>query len=247
VPDYICSMEYKRPVLNEIKARLSSPKGFIQVITGPRQVGKTTLVKQLFASTKWVGIYHVAEGSMHDGAWVVSVFNEAVLRQRQNKRPVVLALDEIQKVPNWSAVIKRLYDKHMFSSPQPIRLVLLGSSQWLMQRGLSESLAGRFEQWNIPHWTFNELSDAFSISRDEYAYFGGYPGAMEMRHDEARWRSYVRSSLIETVITEDVLLMERIEKPAVLRKVFELGSSYSGQIFSNNGGEVRRKTIVVAQ
>jgi predicted AAA+ superfamily ATPase len=226
-------MEYQRPVLKELKARLAAQECLIQVITGPRQVGKTTMVKQLFQSNKWVGIYHVVEGNQQqDAGWVASVFHEAVLRQKVSKRPVVLALDEIQKVPNWSSVVKRLYDEHKFTEAQPIRLVLLGSSNWLMQRGLSESLAGRFEQWNIPHWSYQELKDAFGLSPEEYVYFGGYPGAMTMRSDEKRWKSYITHSLVETVITKDVLLMERIEKPAVLRKVFELGSSYSGQILS---------------
>jgi len=102
-----------------------------------------------------------------------------------------------------------------------------------MQRGLSESLAGRFEHWEIPHWTYLEMHQAFSISPEEYLYFGAYPGAIILKKEENRWRNYVQQSLIETVTTKDVLLMERIEKPAVLRRVFELGSTYSGKILSN--------------
>jgi len=160
------------------------------------------------------------------------VFNDAVIRQRRAHQPVILAIDEIQKIPNWSETIKRLYDQQKFSGETSVQLNLLGSSHWLMQRGLSESLAGRFEQWDIGHWTFTELQQCFDISPEEYVYFGAYPGAMEMRKEESRWKAYVLNSLIESVITKDVLLLERIEKPAVLRKVFELGSLYSGQILS---------------
>ena len=226
-------MEYIRPVYSEIKERLSDSRGLIQVITGPRQVGKTTLVKQLFSSNKWRGIYHIAEntGKYHSG-WIESVFREAELLQQETKRQVILAIDEIQKIPNWSETIKGLYDRQKFESAKPVQLILLGSSHWLMQRGLSESLNGRFEQWEIPHWSYLEMQKAFSISPEEYAYFGAYPGAIVLKKDESRWRSYVQQSLIETVITKDVLLMERIEKPAVLRRVFELGSAYSGQILS---------------
>lgn len=208
-------------------------KGLIQVITGPRQVGKTTLVKQLFQSAQWTGIYHVVEGSVaYDSGWIEALFNDAVIRQRRAHQPVILAIDEIQKIPNWSETIKRLYDQQKFRGETSVQLILLGSSHWLMQRGLSESLAGRFEQWDIGHWTFTELQQCFDISPEEYVYFGAYPGAMEMRKEESRWKAYVLNSLIEPVITKDVLLLERIEKPAVLRKVFELGSLYSGQILS---------------
>lgn len=226
-------MEYRRPVYEKIKQRLDDPKGLIQVITGPRQVGKTTLVQQLFRSTKWTGIYHVVDGlNQSNASWIEGVFNKAIIKQRESKRPVILAIDEIQKIANWSETIKRLYDQQKFDKGPRVQLILLGSSDWLMQRGLSESLAGRFEQWNIPHWTYNEMRAAFEISPEEYAYFGAYPGAIDMREDEKRWKSYVHDALIETVITKDVLLMERIEKPAVLRRVFELGASYSGQILS---------------
>jgi uncharacterized protein len=226
-------MSYNRPVLEEIKSRIDHSKGLIQVITGPRQVGKTTLVKQLFQSAQWTGIYHVVEGSVaYDSGWIEAVFNDAVIRQGRAHQPVILAIDEIQKIPNWSETIKRLYDQQKFSGETTVQLILLGSSHWLMQRGLSESLAGRFEQWDIGHWTFNELQQCFGISPEEYVYFGAYPGAMDLRNEESRWKTYVLLSLIEPVITKDVLLLERIEKPAVLRRVFELGSSYSGQILS---------------
>ncbi len=226
-------MSYSRPVLEEIKSRIDHSKGLIQVITGPRQVGKTTLVKQLFQSAQWTGIYHVVEGSVaYDSGWIEALFNDAVIRQRRAHQPVILAIDEIQKIPNWSETIKRLYDQQKFRGETSVQLILLGSSHWLMQRGLSESLAGRFEQWDIGHWTFTELQQCFDISPEEYVYFGAYPGAMEMRKEESRWKAYVLNSLIEPVITKDVLLLERIEKPAVLRKVFELGSLYSGQILS---------------
>lgn len=226
-------MSYSRPVLEEIKSRIDHSKGLIQLITGPRQVGKTTLVKQLFQSAQWTGIYHVVEGSVaYDSGWIEALFNDAVIRQRRAHQPVILAIDEIQKIPNWSETIKRLYDQQKFRGETSVQLILLGSSHWLMQRGLSESLAGRFEQWDIGHWTFTELQQCFDISPEEYVYFGAYPGAMEMRKEESRWKAYVLNSLIESVITKDVLLLERIEKPAVLRKVFELGSLYSGQILS---------------
>jgi hypothetical protein len=225
-------MDYKRPIYSSLHQRLKERNSLIQVISGPRQVGKTTLVQQLFQSDEWIGLYYTADGISNSMEWIESLFNGAAIKEKQSNKPVVLAIDEIQKINNWSETIKRLYDQQKFDGKSHVKIILLGSSNWLIQKGLSESLAGRFEQWNINHWTYSELKDAFQITPEEYAYFGAYPGAIAMRNDETRWKNYVLSSLIETVVTKDVLMMHRIDKPAVLRRVFELGSSYSGQILS---------------
>jgi predicted AAA+ superfamily ATPase len=225
-------MEFKRPVFQALMQRFLSGTDLIQVISGPRQIGKTTLVKQLFEMQHWKGMYAIADGIQNDIGWIESQYNAAVVLQKQLDVPVILAIDEIQKIPNWSETVKRLYDQQRFNGEVKIHWVLLGSSHWLMQKGLSESLAGRFEQWNLTHWTYTELSEAFGISPEQYVYFGAYPGAIPMIDDEARWKSYVRQSLIETVINKDVLLMHTIEKPALLSRLFELGTLYSGQILS---------------
>ena len=227
-------MEYKRPVFYDLYRRLKEETTFIQVISGPRQVGKTTLVQQLFQEPIWNGIYAIADGIQDDTSWIETQYNRAVLLQKTSEVPVILALDEIQKIPNWSETVKKLHDQQRFTQDANIRWIILGSSHWLLQKGLSESLAGRFEQWNISHWRFEELQAAFGLSPEEYVFFGAYPGAMPMRTDEIRWKSYIRQSLIETVITKDVLLMHTIEKPALLRRLFELGTMYSGQILSFN-------------
>ena len=225
-------MDFKRPVFHDLMQRFLAKTELIQVISGPRQVGKTTLVKQLFQQPHWKGIYAIADGIQNDAAWIENQFNAAALVQKQQALPVILAIDEIQKIPNWSETIKWIFDTQRFGDAPKIQCILLGSSNWLMQKGLSESLAGRFEQWNLNHWTFNELQSAFGITPEQYVYFGAYPGAMSMITDEPRWTSYIKQSLIETVINKDILLMRNIEKPAILRRLFELGSMYSGQILS---------------
>ena len=182
-------MEFKRPVFQALTQRFLSGTDLIQVISGPRQIGKTTLVKQLFELPHWKGLYAIADGIQNDIAWIESQYNAAVIMQKQLDLPVILAIDEIQKIPNWSETVKRLYDQQRFNGKVNIHWVLLGSSHWLMQKGLSESLAGRFEQWNLTHWTFTELSEAFGISPERYVYFGAYPGAMPLIDDEARWKS----------------------------------------------------------
>jgi hypothetical protein len=137
----------------------------------------------------------------------------------------------VQKIPAWSETVKRLWDEDTHAGRE-LRVVLLGSAPLLMRQGLTESLAGRFEVLHVPHWSFTEMRSAFGFSLDQYLYFGGYPGAATLIGDPARWRRYLLDALIETTISRDVLLMTRVDKPALLRRLFELGCRYSGQVLS---------------
>ena len=143
----------------------------------------------------------------------------------------MLVLDEIQKIPGWSETVKRLWDEDTTDN-LPLHVIFLGSSALLVQHGLTESLAGRFEVIPVTHWSFAEMQKAFGWNVDEYIFFGGYPGAADLIQDEARWSSYIRDSLIETTISRDILLMARVDKPALLRRLFQLGCNYSGQVLS---------------
>lgn len=140
-------------------------------------------------------------------------------------------LDEVQKVSGWAEVVKRLWDADS-ASGLPLKVLLLGSSPLLVQRGLGESLAGRFEILRAPHWSLSEMEEAFGFSLDEYLYFGGYPGAAPLAPDCARWARYILDSLVETTVSRDILLMKRVDKPALLRRLFQLGCDYSGQVLS---------------
>ncbi|HRU39980.1 MAG TPA: DUF4143 domain-containing protein, partial [Candidatus Goldiibacteriota bacterium] len=102
----------------------------------------------------------------------------------------------------------------------------------LINKGLGDSLAGRYETINITHWTYAEMSGAFGFGLDEYIYFGGYPGGAGLISDEARWAGYINGSLIEAAISKDILQMTRIDKPALLKRLFHLGCMYSGQVLS---------------
>ncbi len=224
-------VDFKRRYFTQLKQRLLERESFIQLITGPRQVGKTTVVRQLFADPEFEGVYVVAEDG-DDASRLNQWWQRAAIVAGKSDRRVVLAIDEVQKIPQWSERIKRLYDEATFNQSMPFALVLLGSSHWLLQRGTTESLAGRFEQTYMPHWTYSELKEAFGITPEQYVYFGAYPGSMGFLNDEARWSEYIRNALIETTITKDVLMMTRIDKPALLRRMFELGARYSAQTVS---------------
>jgi predicted AAA+ superfamily ATPase len=221
---------FVRPQLATLTARLGEPRRFMQILSGPRQVGKTTLVQQ--AMKKFSGPSHYASGDQPaapDANWVEQQWR--VGRLLAQNQPALLVLDEVQKVPRWSEAVKMLWDEDTRNGCD-LRVVLLGSSQFLMQQGLSESLAGRFEQIRLPHWSFAEMQSAFDWSFDRYVYFGGYPGAAGLAGDEPRWCAYLLDSIIEPTLSRDVLQLARIDKPALLRRLFVLGCNYSGQILS---------------
>ncbi|OYU96865.1 MAG: AAA family ATPase [Bacteroidetes bacterium B1(2017)] len=222
----------QRSYLELIKSRLFEPIRQIQVLAGPRQVGKTTLVRQVLEvcqiPNKYVSADAIAAG---DQGWLDTIWNEARVFQKANNSTYILAIDEIQKVFQWSEKVKQLWDEDRANN-QSIHVILLGSSRLLLQQGLTESLAGRFELIHIPHWRFSEMNSAFGFTPEEYAWFGSYPGAANLITDEIRWKNYVRESLIETAISKDLLMLTRVDKPALLRNLFELGSNYSGQILS---------------
>jgi predicted AAA+ superfamily ATPase len=222
---------FKREIVSQLRQRLAEPRRFIQVVTGPRQVGKTTAVTQVLEA--WRGPSHYATADLPappQPAWIEQQWETGRLRA-QGGRPVVLVLDEVQKISRWSEIVKRCWDEDT-RRKRDIRVILLGSSALLVQAGLSESLAGRFELLHATHWTFNECAECFGWNLDKYIYFGGYPSAAPLVETEDRWAQYIRDSLIETTLSKDILLLNRVEKPALLRQLFMLAAENSGQIVS---------------
>ena len=225
--------DFQRDYATILATRLGEPRRFLQVVSGPRQAGKTTLVEQVLAAIERPGVFVSAdEPALRDTAWLSAQWERARLAAKDaGKHGAILALDEAQKISGWSEAVKRLWDEDT-RTRLPLRVVLLGSAPLLMQRGLTESLAGRFEILHLPHWSFAEMRTAFGWSLEQYLYFGGYPGAAPLMDDPPRWRRYLLDGLVETTIGRDVLLLTRVDKPALLRRLFELGCRYSGQILS---------------
>ena len=227
---------FKRPTYTTILNRLTGKRKFIQVLSGPRQVGKTTLIQQVMEGSGIPGHYVSADAvSAASSVWIQQQWETAriKLKSGRHKKGFILVIDEIQKVPRWSDTVKLLWDQDT-AGGFDIKVVLLGSAPLLLQRGLTESLAGRFELIRVPHWSYPEIREAFGFSIDQFIYFGGYPGAAGLVSDEGRWRHYISDSLIETTISKDILMMTRVDKPALLKNLFEIGCSYSGQVFSLN-------------
>lgn len=224
-------MSYQRPQADILARRLAEPRRFIQAVAGPRQVGKTTLVQQVVEKAKMpVQFASADEPTLRGPEWIAQQWDATRLKAG-SERGAVLVLDEVQKISGWSETVKQLWDEDT-RKRRTIRVVLLGSAPLLIHRGLSESLAGRFEVLYLPHWSAQEMRKAFGWTVEKCVFYGGYPGAVPLTEDHGRWVRYIRDALIETTIARDVLLLSRVDKPALLRRLFDLGCRYSGQVLS---------------
>jgi predicted AAA+ superfamily ATPase len=226
-------MAYERRLLTELKKRLKESRKFIQVIAGPRQVGKTTLALQLFERLSGLKEYRSADDTTDTGGiWIDQIWDALRVRMSlEKRRQAVLFIDEIQKIRDWSAFVKKNWDRDA-REKRDIKLLILGSSRLLLMDGLSESLTGRYELSYLGHWSYAEMRSAFGFSTEEYQWFGGYPGAAPLIKDEKRYKDYIRGSIIEPTMTRDILLTTKVDKPALLRQMFDVGSAYSSRIIS---------------
>lgn len=226
-------MEYIRKQFRTLKERILEPRKFMQVLAGPRQVGKSTLVWQVLGQVSIPHAVEVADAiDPKDSDWIRRIWEAARMTMMlRSLDEYLLVIDEVQKIENWSEAVKREWDADTRNKVN-LKVVLLGSSRLLLRKGLTESLAGRYELIRMPHWSLREMQDAFGVTLDEYVYFGGYPGPAPLMKDERRWRKYVKDSLVAPAIEKDVIMTSNIYKPALMKQLFELGCSYSAEILS---------------
>jgi hypothetical protein len=216
---------YERSFVAQLDKRLSAGQPLIQVLIGPRQVGKTTGVKQLLSRYPYATHYANADDILTtDRTWLIEQWQKALLSGKKT----LLVIDEIQKVSNWSETVKSLWDK----APKDLRVIILGSSSLQLQKGLTESLAGRFELIRTHQWTFDELKCAFKYDLDRYLMYGGYPGAVAYENEFDRWYAYLKDSIIESVVGKDILLNHKVGNPALFRQAFEILCRYPAQEIS---------------
>ena len=222
---------FKRTITNAIIHRLSEKRKFIQIILGPRQVGKSTAIRQATKELSYPTVYALADLPVPpDHKFIAQHWDEARSLAKGGGK-VILVLDEIQKIEGWSNIVKKFWDEDTREGKN-IQVVLLGSSALMIQKKLPESLAGRFEIIRFPHWSYLECHKAFKCNLEDYIFYGGYPGGYELMDDEIRWKQFVTDSFIETAITRDIMILADIQKPVLLRRLLYLGCEYGGQILS---------------
>ena len=247
-------MDFQRAQVATLVRRLSQRPTFIQTLFGPRQTGKTTIVRQalpqLDLASRYLAVDEPDPAGLGDGRydvdapvarapdardarWIVRQWEEARRTAERSGRGAVLVFDEIQKIGRWSEAVKGLWDADR-AGDCPLHVVILGSAPMSMQAGLSESLAGRFERIPVTHWSLAEMSAAFGVTLPEYLYFGGYPRGAAIRRNPDQWRDYVLHAIVEPHLERDLLSMTRVDKPALLKRLFELGAEWSGQILAYN-------------
>ena len=216
---------FERQFVAQLEKRLSMDQPLIQVLIGPRQVGKTTGMRQLLSRSSWKSHYANADDLLvTDRTWLLEQWQKA----RLLGDGTLLVIDEIQKIHNWSETLKSLWDK----SPGTLRVVVLGSSSLQIQTGLTESLAGRFELTRIYHWTFAELRKTFGYELERFLLYGGYPGSVSYEDDYDRWYAYLKDSIVEAVIGKDILMNRKVNNPALFRQAFEILCCYPAQEIS---------------
>lgn len=226
---------FERPQVQTIVERMREQGNpLMQFIVGPRQTGKSTMFSQALEHVDLERHVVSADDVIDPNEdWLRTEWQQARNMSGSSKRPVLLVIDEVQKVRHWSVAVKGLYDRDR-REQVPVKAILTGSSSLLLQKGLEESLMGRFEIIRSPHWGFAECKAAFGFSLDDYLFYGGYPGAAIFAGNPIRWATYVRDAIIEPTISRDVLSLEDVRKPALMRAVFRLAAAYSGQELSYN-------------
>ena len=249
---------YQRLQKSQILEDLNKPSSHIMVLSGPRQVGKTTLIHQVLKELQKPSLYlavdnpnmdqlipiHMGDSTSvimdrdttppttRDRSWLVAWWQRARIMARQSQQGFVLIIDEIQDIPYWSKTVKGLWDLDRHQN-LPLHVVLLGSAPLLIQKGMDDSLMGRFYEILLPHWSFNEMSEAFHMDLDHYIFFGGYPGSISfLQKGEPHWRNYIASSIVRPNIERDILAMQRVDHPMLLEQLFALSASYTAQIVS---------------
>lgn len=224
---------YQRRHLNILKSRMAEPRRRMQIVMGPRQVGKSTLVGQFTEGISVPFDFFAADGvNRFDSSWIPNKWQQVRMRMDvHSEQEHILIIDEVQKIRGWSEQVKKEWDEDS-RSHRNLKVILLGSSRLLLQKGLEESLEGRFETIKMGYWDWQEMHEAFGFSMDEYVYFGGFPGLAPDIQDEDRWRNLMEDSIISPILTRDILEIEEIRNPALLRQVFELACIESAKELS---------------
>ncbi len=214
------------PFTTKLNESLINSPGFLQVIIGPRQIGKTTTVLKYLNEShpNKFHFYSADEVFNASATWLLEIWSKARSEQK------ILVIDEIQKCENWSAIIKKFWDEDK-RNKITFPCILLGSSSLEIQKGLTESLTGRFQLHKAFHWNHEESKNGYGLTFSDYLKIGGYPGSYSFKN-RTDWAKYVKQSIIQTVIEKDILQYHNVKSPALFRQAFEIIMSYPAQEIS---------------
>ena len=226
---------YKRAQLSVLESRMAESRRTIHVVMGPRQVGKSTMIDQFVEHTSDPYSLFSADGvGKTNTDWISEKWYEVRTKMMlYGENEHILIIDEIQKIAGWSETVKKEWDQDT-RDKRNLKVILLGSSRLLIQKGLEESLEGRYETLKMGYWEWEEMREAFGFTMEQFIYFGGFPGLAPYINDEDRWRKMMEDSIISPILNRDILDIEEIRNPSLLRQVFEIGSMYSSQEISLN-------------
>lgn len=226
---------YKRKQLSVLESRMAESRRTIHVVMGPRQVGKSTMIDQFVEHTSVPYSLFSADGvGKTNTDWISEKWYEVRTKMMlYGENEHILIIDEIQKIAGWSETVKKEWDQDT-RDKRNLKVILLGSSRLLIQKGLEESLEGRYETLKMGYWEWEEMREAFGFTMEQFIYFGGFPGLAPYINDEDRWRKMMEDSIISPILNRDILDIEEIRNPSLLRQVFEIGSMYSSQEISLN-------------
>lgn len=226
---------YKRAQLSVLESRMAESRRTIHVVMGPRQVGKSTMIDQFVEHTSVPYSLFSADGvGKTNTDWISEKWYEVRTKMMlYGENEHILIIDEIQKIAGWSETVKKEWDQDT-RDKRNLKVILLGSSRLLIQKGLEESLEGRYETLKMGYWEWEEMREAFGFTMEQFIYFGGFPGLAPYINDEDRWRRMMEDSIISPILNRDILDIEEIRNPSLLRQVFEIGSMYSSQEISLN-------------
>ena len=213
-------MGKNRLLVKIIQARLAEKQPHLQVVVGPRQVGKTTALQAALGTR---GVYHSADYPTPLPAEVIAEW----WTEAEHSPERILAIDEVQKITNWAPALKAAWDRGA-----DIKVVVAGSSALFVEKGLTETLAGRFELIRAEHWNYQEAQSVFGQSVAEFIEFGCYPGAVPLLADISRWGAYVRDAIVEPALGRDLLQLHPVASPALLRQVFGAAVALPAQVLS---------------
>ncbi|MFH1244378.1 MAG: ATP-binding protein [bacterium] len=211
--------------------------GKVLVIYGPRQVGKTTLVKNYLEKTQWK--YRLDQGD--------NVDLQETLGSRSFSKvlPVVEGLelyviDEAQKIPHVGEVLKILVDQR-----PDLRIIATGSSSFELADQVGEPLTGRKQTITlyplaqmelVRKWNRHELAQR----KTDFLVYGSYPRVvMEERKSQ---KEGLLAELVGSYLFKDVLSMERIKGAKVLKQILQLLAYQIGSTVSYN--EIANKILI---